>query len=288
MDTAGHSSTQKSISATTDKPSTLAEVCTSGTNLASCIKEFNSIAGDGMEGIYYHDGVGSYTNADQEAGDNSYRFSGANPNNYICFGSNAVSCPEENLYRIIGVFDGQIKLIRSTSYGDYTWDSANNNSWSSSDINNILNRTFINSLGEWNNLIANHTWYDRGTSADNATVKEFYVLESSSTTWVGRIGLMYPSDYGYAASPANWTTGFLDYDNNTNRNNNWMYVGVTEWTMTPVSSTSVYSYLVNSTGYVGATDVVVEHSVRQVFFLENSVTLTGGIGTVSDPYIIAD
>mgnify|MGYP005780529795 FL=1 len=38
---------------------------------------------DGENGLYYHDGQGSYTNSDQEAGDNSYRYAGANPNNYV-------------------------------------------------------------------------------------------------------------------------------------------------------------------------------------------------------------
>ena len=77
---------------------------------------------DGDNGLYYHDGVGTYTNADQEARDNSYRYAGANPNNYVCFGSDEETCPAENLYRIIGVFDDdkdsnyQIKLIKA----DYT------------------------------------------------------------------------------------------------------------------------------------------------------------------------
>ena len=58
---------------------------------------------DGVNGLYLHDGAGSYTNANQEAGDNSYRFSGANPNNYVCFGSDEGTCPADNIYRIIGV-----------------------------------------------------------------------------------------------------------------------------------------------------------------------------------------
>ena len=70
---------------------------------------------DGENGLYYHDGVGTYTNADQEAGDNSYRYAGANPNNYVCFGSDEETCPEDNLYRIIGVFDDKTKLIKSSS-----------------------------------------------------------------------------------------------------------------------------------------------------------------------------
>lgn len=67
---------------------------------------------DGVNGLYYHDGQGTYTNADQEAGDNSYRYSGANPNNFVCFGSDATTCPNDNLYRIIGIFDNQVKLIK--------------------------------------------------------------------------------------------------------------------------------------------------------------------------------
>ena len=68
----------------------------------------------GSNGIYYH--TSSLANS---AGDNSYRYAGANPNNYVCFGSNASTCPSDNLYRIIGVFGSEVKLIKSTSYGNY-------------------------------------------------------------------------------------------------------------------------------------------------------------------------
>ena len=81
---------------------------------------------DGVNDLYYHDGQGTYTNAEQEAGDNSYRYSGANPNNYVCFGRDDEICPEDSLYRIIGIFDGteryQVKLIKNTSIGSYEWD----------------------------------------------------------------------------------------------------------------------------------------------------------------------
>ncbi len=48
--------------------------------------------------IYYHDDT-----LENGAGDYSYRYAGANPNNYICFGSDAATCPAENIYRIIGL-----------------------------------------------------------------------------------------------------------------------------------------------------------------------------------------
>ena len=63
----------------------------------------------GENGIYYHNST--LTNG---AGDNSYRYAGTHPNNYVCFGTDASTCPEDNLYRIIGVFGSQVKLIKAT------------------------------------------------------------------------------------------------------------------------------------------------------------------------------
>ena len=59
---------------------------------------------DGENGLYYHDGTGTYGTL--EAGDNSYRYAGASPNNYVCFGTNDEICSEDNLYRIIGNIAG--------------------------------------------------------------------------------------------------------------------------------------------------------------------------------------
>ena len=71
------------------------------------ISQYTGTQGD--NGLYYHNST--LTNG---AGDNSYRYAGANPNNYVCFGSDASPCPEDNLYRIIGVFGNQVKLIKAT------------------------------------------------------------------------------------------------------------------------------------------------------------------------------
>lgn len=68
----------------------------------------------GENSIYYHD-----SNLTNGAGDNSYRYAGSDPDNYVCFGSDESTCPNDNLYRIIGVFNNQIKLIK--------YDYANSN-----------------------------------------------------------------------------------------------------------------------------------------------------------------
>ena len=69
------------------------------------ISQYNGVQGN--NDMYYHDN--SLANG---AGDNSYRYAGANPNNFVCFGSDTNPCPENNLYRIIGIFDGKAKLIK--------------------------------------------------------------------------------------------------------------------------------------------------------------------------------
>ena len=118
---------------------------------------------DGENGLYYHDGVGSYTNASEEAGDNSYRYAGTNPNNYVCFGSDEETCPNDNLYRIIGVFNDtgeyQVKLIKydyatSTLLGT---DGAYNSSTTSlGDYYNGSQSTLY--LYFWNNDTGRNIW----------------------------------------------------------------------------------------------------------------------------------
>lgn len=58
------------------------------------------------------------------------RYYGANPNNYVYF--NCETYPDTNceLWRIIGVFDDKIKIIRAEPIGEYSWDT------SASDIHN--------------------------------------------------------------------------------------------------------------------------------------------------------
>ena len=83
----------------------------------------------GKNNIYYHDS--SLANG---AGDNSYRYAGASDsvNNYICLGSDATTCPDANLFRIIGVFGDKTKVIRAKSAGTQIWDKNGSNTWSTS------------------------------------------------------------------------------------------------------------------------------------------------------------
>ena len=303
---------------------------------------------DGKNSLYYHDGVGSYTNADQEAGDNSYRYSGANPNNYVCFGSDATPCPDEYLYRIIGVFnedsDGEynVKLIKadyttsemlgtdgrdyygnyssSTSYykgsmdtstiAGYRWNydtgvsEYGSNNWTTSNLSIVnLNTNYLNYLGSsWNSMIEDTTWYLGGMTTYNNTAKSFYTGErnnagyGSNPTTYGpenangsstKIGLMYPSDYGYAAYPDAWTTNLYSYSSSTIIDNNWLYMGLHEWTMVPRSSSSNYVFYLTDYGNLGYSRANNGYSVRPVLYLKSNISYASGNGTKASPFRVA-
>ena len=248
---------------------------------------------DGANDLYYHDGSGTY--GTQEAGDNSYRFSGANPNNYVCFGSDAVTCPSDNLYRIIGAFDDdkdgnyQIKLIKNTSIGKMAWNSSSNNTWSSASLNTgTLNGTYLSGLGTWASMIVEHDWEVGGMANSRTnTAKQYYATElgnsdGNSITYRAKIGLMYVTDYGYAASGNHWTRALFNYDGVTSEN--WLYLGSYEWTISRNSRYTDYALFVLSAGSVDGNFVTNSRAVRPSFYLESSVGISGGTGTASAPY----
>ena len=248
---------------------------------------------DGVNGLYYHD-----EDLANGAADNSYRYSGANPNNYVCFGSDEATCPTDNLYRIIGVFGNQVKLIKSTSYGNYAWDSGNSNTWDAStkpDIYNTLNTTYYETLSsEWKTLIdQTHTWQVGGMTFENGrdvakTVYDYEVgINQTGYEETMAIGLIYVSDYGYAASPENWQTTLNSYNNDNNKNNNWMFMGLPEWTISPFPSFPDCAFYVHSSGYPNINSVNSGSNFRPAFYLNSNVGLEGGSGTESDPYLLA-
>ena len=307
--------------------------------LAEYIKsQYTGTQGDNA--LYYHNST--LTNG---AGDNSYRYAGANPNNFVCFGSDTSPCPTDNLYRIIGVFGENyhgvtgkqlVKLIKydymttdelgtdgdysqtykewrmdSTykgTYGDgerigvYYWNykatGSATNTWSTSLLNKTnLNTNFINNIGTtWANKIATVTWKVGGNTWANIGTKTSSVAYTNeitnpvttnttdnATTYSAKIGLMYVSDYGFAASPDAWTLTMSSYNNTTATNNNWMYMGLFEWTISRTAGDSLGADDVRSAGGLGTLSVSYYRGVRASFSLESSVSYVSGSGSMSDP-----
>ena len=246
----------------------------------------------GSNGIYYHNSTLA-----NGAGDNSYRYAGASNsvNNYICLGSDKATCPDANLFRIIGVFGDKTKVIRAKSVGDKQWHTSNDNTWSSSSLNTYLNGEYLTGLGTLADKIATTTWKVGGGTPANisgvvpATAYKNEVGSSSSTTTVNKkIGLMYVSDYYYSASPSAWTlVGYNSSDATKDyraaTSTNWLYLSSPEWTISRYSDSTNSAFFVNSTGLVGNRGVTSSFGVRPSFNLLSSVTYASGSGTSSDP-----
>ena len=249
----------------------------------------------GTNNIYYHNS--SLANG---AGDNSYRYAGANPNNFVCFGSDASPCPDANLFRIIGVFGDKTKVIRAKSTGNQKWHTSNTNTWSTSSLNTYLNGEYLTSLGTLKNKIATTTWKVGGGSWSNigtSVPKTAYQYEvgsnASSTTYDAKIGLMYVTDYYYSASPSAWTLIGFDADNSAKdyraaTSINWLHLDSGEWTISRRSDYSEGAFLVSHIGVGGGVvrnGVVsnLSYAVRPSFNLLSSTTYVSGSGSMSDP-----
>ena len=262
----------------------------------------------GANSIYYHDA--SLTNG---AGNNSYRYAGASDqvNNYVCFGSTTTPCPTDNLYRIIGVFDTQVgenqteqrvKLIKSTSVGNKKWNTEGNNTWSGSSLNTYLNNEFINTFDVGTKgKIAETTWKVGGNTDANIVkqpAKTAYQNEvvnpvpgstssNGETESSAKVGLMYASDYGFAAAPSAWATNLYDYDSAAITGANWMYIGASEWTISRNADYSNGAFFVYGSGCVaGDGSVSNARGVRPVFSLTSSVNYASGSGSATDPILV--
>ena len=271
-----------------EKKPTLADVCSNGQTLSSCI-----VAMDGKDDTLYHH-TSELTNG---AGDNSYRYAGASEsvNNFVCFGSDEATCPDANLFRIIGVFGDKTKVIRAKSVGNKQWHTSESNTWSSSSLNTYLNGEYLTSLGTLKNKIATTTWKVGGGSWDNigkSVPKTAYQYEvgssASSTTYDAKIGLMYVTDYYYSASPSAWTlVGYNSSDATKDyraaTSTNWLYLGSYEWTISRNSDFTDFAFYVSSTGNVNSRSVTLSYAVRPSFNLLSSTTYVSGSGSMSDP-----
>ena len=78
-----------------------------------------------------------------------------------------------------------------------------------------------------------------------------------------------------------------NYSDTNVRNNNWMWMRLTEWTISRDADTSSNAFGIGSSGNVGSDNVIAYgDGIRPTFYLDANTILIGGTGQVNDPYII--
>ena len=192
----------------------------------------------------------------------------------------------------------------------YTWNYKNNttinngygsNTWSTSLLNKTnLNTNFITNIGaDWAAKIdmttwkvGGNTWANIGTQPAKTAYQNEIVnpvttnTTDNVTTYSAKVGLMYASDYGFAAAPSAWTANLNTYNGEAIKNVNWMYMGLWEWTISRFADNSYIAFFVDRTGGVNYNVADNAYGVRPVFNLSSSVNYVSGSGTAADPILV--
>ena len=243
--------------------------------------------------------------------ENGYRYEGSDPNNYIQMQK---SDGTTEMWRIIGLFpDGEsgenVIRVRKVGYESAAYDTNQTNHWPNTTLYTTLSSTYT--LVNYKNTVNYKMYLGGSNNLYNYTSANLYDMErmlnskgeagktsstsyNSATTYVGSVGLMYPSDYGYAVlasdcartiNPSNYSGTSACYTNN------WLYQGSSDiqWLISPKPSLVNITCIVNGSGYVlnfNSTAVVTNSgSFSPVMALKSDVVVTGS-GTQSDPYIM--
>ena len=198
------------------------------------------------------------------------------------------------MYTANGYDNSGYKGNNLANVAGYNWNKSNKNTWSLSNLNKTnLNQNFITNIrAEWAKKIAETTWKVGGNTYANIysqPAKTAYQNEivnpSTNATFSAKIGLMYASDYGFAASPSAWTTNLVSYKGEAIKNVNWMYMGLSEWTISRAADNGYGVFGVFSTGTLGGNVADFALAVRPVFYLSSSVSYASGSGSATDPIV---
>lgn len=217
------------------------------------------------------------------------RYIGAYPNNYITFNN--------ELWRILGVFDGKLKIMRTSSYnnpaGVYYDGDANgtNTKFQNSKLKTELNNAFYVTISSrFRSMIKEGTWNVGGLNTwEWQTPDTAYTTEKSTTT-SANVGLINATDYVYATGGSNRTTciGSLGSVDACSAEN-WLYPYATTmgmWTINEFTALSGYSLVVNSSGSIAAIELKYPSHAYPVVYLDENIGFTSGDGTQSKPYKI--
>ena len=205
-------------------------------------------------------------------------------------------------------------------------DSEGSNDWGDSKLKEILNGAYYNQTSgscptgqndatspcdfsnnglknEAKEMIDTITWNLGGYGENANNAKSMYNYErgttvytgkESSTLWKGEIGLMYPSDYGYATGGGTigrtscLNDSLYNWKDETSQSNcaytDWLLnKNLEQWTLSPNSSNSNNAFNVSTAGNVNnnANDT---NAAVPALYLKGGVIITGGDGSQSQPY----
>ena len=195
--------------------------------------------------------------------------------------------------------------------GYYFWNDADfgqiyTNDWTKAGAQYYLNDETVGATSYYNSLdtdakekIEEVKYYLGNISESNSAAGVYNeehcdttsscVWEGNQETWIGKIGLMYPSDFGYAANNSNWDLTLNDYyllTSGTASQDNWMNDNIryVEWAISPSAFSSNSALCVDYVGYVDHYNVDSVSVLSPVLYLKSNTIVSGGDGSYNTPY----
>lgn len=241
----------------------------------------------------------------------AYRYVGANPNNYVKFNN--------ELWRIVGLFNinktatkiqGYLKIIRNDyidtmqihneSEGQW-YDEKKYDEYNQFAIVRYLNTDYYNTLdSNAKKMIYKNRWYISTfpDTFDTNTITPASLFTAERGTngkyhyWDGNIGLIYPSDFGYASGndcsnvPFNTTSW---HSSSGCIGKNWIYnASMNQWTMGSLKKTDgIYQFMIGSNQSYLFSSITKKNEIRPTLYLNNNVKIIAGNGTNTNPYILS-
>ena len=264
--------------------------------------------GDTSKMYTFHHDAGSQQSGWTAEELTDYRYIGANPNNYVTF--------NDEMWRIIGIFtveneqgekEKRIKIVREASIGTLAWDSTSNE-WGNSSLQQLLNSgDYYNRTGSYISTGLNSTaksqiaatkWYLGGSNTSSGHGGPSYyafergtqVYTGRSVSWVGEVGLIYPSDYAYTyaygVNDSCYSNGFLCGSSGV-PSSGWLFNSTMTWTISALSNYINRSFIIVSTGNVGNDEFSLAREIRPSVYLNSDVTVVGGTGSSNDPFVLS-
>ena len=153
------------------------------------------------------------------------------------------------------------------------------------DYKKVIKRNYQTMISDaiWNLGASNYTGTNLFTieqyDAERGTIT---YKNSRPTTWTGKIGLIYASDYGYASIDLGCHNNLTDSSCKTN---NWLYKN-NGWSLTlsPCSSSSNEIFRVNGDGVVSKSITYIYNAVFPSIYLKSDIKLLIGTGEKTNPY----
>ena len=222
-----------------------------------------------------------------------------NPTNYLKSGytnsSDIISSGSQQLYSKMGSYYNGTKGCKPTAVASGSSFSCTEVDFTSTGLKNDTTRNAIEEV-VWN-LGGLYSQDDRNAANAYALERGTTVYTGRPTTWTGKIGLMYPSDYGYATAGGSTTsratclsTTMYNWDSSAFsdcKGNDYLFDAYNcQWTLAPYSADAISVFYLGSGGSAIGDYALTTYVVRPALFLKSNIQVDKGTGAKSDPYTL--